>query len=448
MTLSELITIKGLQDSFELSDAALLRRQLLGEPGPVTIDRLEAALSAYTRDDPEIEEALSELLGSLARADGKGDGFLISGPAGAGKTHLLGTLLLLAGSDHARKRLARQKTQFADDLKLLHESAPLLVVPLPLEEHSGRDELLEDIIFERTEWELRRQPYEIVVPLSQHSYALELIERHVVPRFEEELDAYTAERSTRGESWQELCVRDEEAAVRLGHQFAQSMNYPLDFRQSRVERMARLLEIVDGERLSGVLYLIDDLGDFLASVDTKAMQGDLVFLEFLAHRGKIAPIWTVANLEVALREIPGVEAPLARRISDLYRGGLALTSAHMRWVVADAVRPAVDEACGEALEEMVQAHREAFGDAIAAEQLVASFPLHPLAARCAEEIESRALGRADGLLTVLRGADEAGMLKERTHLQPLSVTDVFDLLRSHLRSNPDAAPYLGQAMEY
>ncbi|MGI5818791.1 MAG: DUF6079 family protein [Armatimonadota bacterium] len=449
MTLSELITIEGLQDSFELSDAALLRRQLLGEPGVRTLERLDGLLSAYTREDPEVDEALAAVLNSFTRGDGKGDGFLLSGPAGAGKSHLLGTLLLLAGSDHARKRLARRKTEFADTLKVLHESPPLLVVPLPLEEHSGRDELLEDIIFERTEWELRRQPYEVVVPLSQHSYALELIERHVVPRFEQELDAYTAERSSRDGSWQALCERDEETAVRIGHQFAQSINYPLDFRQSRVERMARLLEIVDGERISGVLYLIDDLGDFLASVDAKAMQGDLVFLEFLAHRAKIAPLWTVANLEVPLREIPGIEAPLARRISDLYRGRLALSSAHMRWVVADSVRPASDAACGEALDEMVRAHERAFGDRAAeAEQLVASFPLHPLAARCAEEISSRALGRADGLLSVLRGAADVGMLEERTHLQPLSVIDVFDLLRPQLRSNPDAAPYLGQALEY
>lgn len=448
MTLSELIAIEGLQDSFELSDAALLRRQLIGEPGVATLGRIDGVLSAYTRDDPEVAEALTPILSSLARADGKGDGFLLSGPAGSGKSHLLGTLLLLTGSDDARKRLARQKTELADALRVLHESAPLLVVPLPLEEHSGRDELLEDIIFERTEWELRRRPYEIVVPLSQHSYALELIERHVVPRFEEELDRYTAERSSRGESWRELRDRDAEAAVRIGHQFAQSMNYPLDFRQSRVERMARLLEIVDGERISGVIYLIDDLGDFLASVDTKAMQGDLVFLEFLAHRARIAPIWTVASLEVPLREIPGVEAPLARRISDVYRGGIALTSAHMRRVVADAVRPAAGEACGAALEEMVRAHERAFGDAVEAEQLVANFPLHPLAARCAEEIASRALGRADGLLSVLRGADEAGLLAERSHLQPLSVADVFELLRPQLQSTPDAAPYLGQALEY
>ena len=92
MTLSERITIEGLEDSFELSDAALLRRQLIGEPGVKTLERLDAVLSTYARDDPEVDQALAPLLASLARDDGKGDGFLISGPAGAGKSHLLGTL--------------------------------------------------------------------------------------------------------------------------------------------------------------------------------------------------------------------------------------------------------------------------------------------------------------------------------------------------------------------
>jgi|LSQX01.3.fsa_nt_gb energy-coupling factor transporter ATP-binding protein EcfA2 len=448
MTLSDLLTIEGLQDSFELDDAAAMRRRLLGEPDQAAVDRLDDILSAYTHDDPELLGTVGPMLERLSSGDGKGEGFLITGPAGAGKSHLLATLLLLAGAPDARKRLARRQRQFADHLKAIHEMAPLLVVPLPLEEHSGREELLEDIIFERAEWELRRPPHEIVVPLSQHSYALELIERHVVPRFADDLDEYTADRSTRGETWEQLRERDEEAAVRIGHQFAQSINYPLDFRQSRVERMARLLEIVDGERLSGVLYLIDDLGDFLSSVDDKAMQGDLVFLEFLAHRGKIAPIWTVATMEMPLREIPGMEASLARRISDLYRGGLSLSAAHMRSVVAHALRPAAGEASDEALEQMVAAHESAFGEAADADALIEHFPLHPQAAHAAEELAARVLGRADGLLLVLRAAQESGLLAERTHLQPLGLPEVFDLLQPQLRSNPDAAPYLGQALEY
>ena len=118
------------------------------------------------------------------------------------------------------------------------------------------------------------------MPLSQHSYALELIERHVVPRYEEELNRYTVERTGADRTWAQLRAVDEQAAVRVGHQFAQSIGYPLDFRQSRVERMARLLEIADGRRIAGVLYLIDDLGHFLASVEASAVQGDLVFLEF------------------------------------------------------------------------------------------------------------------------------------------------------------------------
>ncbi|MGC9319437.1 MAG: hypothetical protein ACP5KN_15495 [Armatimonadota bacterium] len=449
MTLAELITIEGLEESFELSDAAALRRRLLTGEDEQALHRLDDVLSAYVRDDPEMQTALDALLGSLARGDGRGDGFLLTGPAGSGKTHLLGTLLLLAGCDGARKRLARRRRRWAEHLRVLHESAPLLVVPLPLEEHSGRDELLEDVCFERTEWELRRQPYDIVVPLSQHSYALELIERHVVPRFADDLDGYIAERSGRAETWEQLRERDEEAAVRAGHQFAQSINYPLDFRQSRVERMARLLELCDHEHISGVLYLIDDLGSFLGSVEDKAMQGDLVFLEFLAHRGKIAPIWTIASLRVPLREIPGVEPHLARRISDLYGGGLALSAAHMGHVVADAIRPADEEALGEALEEMAQAHQEALGEAAPdAEELRESFPLEPTAARVAEEIAGRVLGRADGLLTVVRRAQEAGLLAERTHLQPLTVAQVLELLLQQLRSHPDASPYLNQALEY
>ncbi len=453
MTLAELITIQGLHDSFELTEAASLRRRLSHDPDDDTPARLDEVLSACAGDDPEVAAALDAVLGSLARGDGRGDGFVVTGPVGAGKTHLLGTILLLAGAGRARKRLARRQTRLAEPLRIVHEAAPLLVVPLPLEEHSGRDELLEDIIFDRTEWELRRAPYDIVVPLSQHSYALELIERHVAPRFAEELDRYTAERSETDQTWAELRERDEQSAVRVGHQFAQSIGYPLDFRQSRVERMARLLEIAGGpgphgERISGILYLIDDLGPFLASVEEKAMHGDLVFLEFLAHRGKIAPIWTVAALEVPLREIPGIEPHLARRISDLYGGGLALSSAHIRRVVADAAQTTSEGEGAEALAELAAAYGRVFDTGPSAEELIASFPLDPTAARCAEDLASRVLGRADGLLTVLRRAAETGMLEERTHLQPLTVVEVFDLLLPQLRSTGDAAPYLGQALEY
>lgn len=448
MNLAELLTIDALTLGFELNDAAALRRELLHDPDEAVLSRLDGILEGYTDDDPEAQEALSSVLRSLARGDGRGDGFLLTGPAGSGKSHLLGTLLLLAGVGRARKRLARMNRALAEPLRLIHEGAPLLVVPLPLDEHSGRDELLEDIIFARTEAELRREPYRILVPLSQHSYALELIERHVLPRYEEELNRFTAERTGTDRTWNELREADEPAAVRIGHQFAQSIGYPLDFRQSRVERMARLLELADGERIGGIVYLIDDLGHFLASVEAKAVQGDLVFLEFLAQRGKIAPIWTIAGLEAPLREIPGVEPHLARRISDLYGGTFALTSAHMRHVYVRAARPRDPDRATEVLDEVARARSEAFGIAEDPEALAASFPLDPLAARCAEELAGRVLGRADGLLNVLRRAAESGMLEERSHLQLLTVVEVFDLMLAQLRSTPDAAPYVAQALEY
>jgi energy-coupling factor transporter ATP-binding protein EcfA2 len=466
MTLAEIVTIEAAAASFELSEAAALRRQALGDLSPEALAKGEAddeataelgrILGGYAPDDEEASAALSAVLDSLAAGEGKGGAVLITGPPGSGKSHLLGTLLLLAGSDAARKLLARARGEYVAPLKVLHDSAPLLVVPVPLNEHRGRDELLEDIVFERTEIELRRAPHNLQLPLSQHAYALELIERHVVPRFQEELDQYVRERQGGIGSWGELREVDEEAAVRVGHQFAQTIDYPLDFRQSRVERMARLLEVVDGDQISGVLYLLDDLGHFLASVDEKAMQGDCVFLEFLGHRSKIAPIWTVAALEVPLREIPGIEPNVARRISDMFGGGLPLSRAHIRCVARNAVRQAPPPVGGpearslaQAIEETHQADAAAFDPpSFTVEELRESYPLDPLAARCAEEIPLRLLDRADGLLSVTQKIGASGELAQRTHLQPVGADGVLEHFLPQLRSHPEASAYVREVLDY
>ncbi|HUS81583.1 MAG TPA: DUF6079 family protein [Armatimonadota bacterium] len=450
MTLAEIVTIEAPEGRWELTEAAGLLRRLLKEPDEEALALVRRHLASYAAEDAEATEVLRAVLASMAAGEGKGAGFLLTGPAGCGKSHLLGALVLLAGSDEARRSLARQRDDLTGPLRALHGAAPLLVVPVPLEEHRGHDELLEDIIFERTEWQLRRDPWKLQVPLSQHAYALELVQRHVVPRYEQELDQFVAERQEGVGSWAELREADEEAAVRMGHQFAQTINYPLDFRQSRVERMARLLEVADGERISGIVYVLDDLGAFISSESEKAMHGDLQFLEFLAHRSKIAPIWTVAALEVPLRELPGVEPHLARRISDLYGGGLVLSAAHMRSVACTLTGPATDEqALAETIEEVYAAYREAFGDpGFTSEQLWESYPLDPAAARCAEEISVRLLGRADGLLRVMTRLAASGALGERSHLQPAGADLALELLNRELRSNPEAAPYLGQVLEY
>ncbi len=450
MRLSELLTIDVADGGAELTDTASLLRRLLVSPDDASRAEALRHLSLYHEDDAEASEALRTVLGSLAQGEGKGAGFLLTGPAGCGKSHLLGALALLAGADEARRLLARDRKDLVGPLRALHDAPPLLIVPVPLEEHRGQDELLEDIIFERTEWQLRRKPYSLQVPLSQHAYALELVQRHVVPRYQEELDEFVAQRVEAVQTWEALREADEEAAVRMGHQFAQTINYPLDFRQSRVERMARLLEVADGKSISGIVYVVDDLGDFLSSVGEKAMHGDLQFLEFLAHRSKIAPIWTVAGLKVSLRELPGVEPHLARSITEMYGTVLSLSPAHMRSVASGMVSAAGDEqAMAGAIDETWSAWGEAFGEAAFSEdELWESYPLDPMAARCAEEIASRLLGRADGLLTVMKRLATSELLAERPHVQPVGADVVLDLLLPQLRSNPEAAPYVNEVLGY
>jgi hypothetical protein len=450
MTLAEILTIQTTESGAELTDTARLLRRLAAEPDEAALAEAEQYLKSYSPDDAEATEVLRAVLAGFTEGEGKGAGFLVTGPPGCGKSHLLGAVMLLAGADEARRTMAHQRSDLVRPLRALHDAPPLLVVPVPLEEHRGRDELLEDIIFGRTEWQLGRAPYNMQVPLSQHGYALELVQRHVVPQYEEELNQFVAERVEGVASWEELRDADEEAAVRMGRQFAQMINYPLDFKQSRVERMARLLEVADGELLSGIVYVIDDLGHFLASVGEKAMHGDLQFLEFLAHRSKIAPIWTVAALEVALRELPGVEPHLARRISDMYGGGLPLSAAHIRSVASESVTPTGDDQqMTQAIDEAWSAWGEAFEEpGFSEDELWESYPLEPTAARCAEEISLRLLGRADGLLNVMRKLAETDLLAERGHLELVGADVVLEMMLGQLRANPEAAPYVGQVLEY
>ena len=145
MTLAEIVTIEAAAGSFELTEAAALRRQTLGAADDEATAELGHILAGYAPDDEEASAALSAVLDSLAAGEGKGGAVLVTGPPGSGKSHLLGTLLLLAGSDAARKLLARARGEYVAPLKVLHDSAPLLVVPVPLNEHRGRDELLEAI---------------------------------------------------------------------------------------------------------------------------------------------------------------------------------------------------------------------------------------------------------------------------------------------------------------
>ncbi len=376
---------------------------------------------------------------------------LVQGPAGAGKSHLLIITALLLEYAPVWTEFLAAHPAYEDIHASLTAQRPLLVVPVPLAEHRGRDEHLEDIIFDHTERELARPKYGIEAPLSERSYALGLIERHIIPRYGPNLDARTRRQHPDCANWAELRDRDWQAAVAVAYHLASELGYPLDFRQSRAESISRLLEVLRDHDFGGVVWVIDDLSSFLASTDLKAMRGDCAFFEFLGQRAKINPFFVIAALEDGFDQIAGVAPFLLHGLHAAYDVVLSLSAGQARRIAfGRALHRVSEEQYADAVAQVYTQYRAAFGQCSFTEQeLAETYPLHPTAARCLQSICSRFLRRADGILQFVtdrqRGLET---FLQRDSFLLITPAEILEYLRPQLASHPQVAPYFDQVLDY
>jgi hypothetical protein len=376
---------------------------------------------------------------------------LVRGGGGTGKSHLLAALCLLLrhpltwaafGASHPGQEALRERLA----------GRQWLVVTVPLAEHRGRDEHLEDVVFDCTEAALRAPRYGVAVPLSERSHALDLIDRHVVPRYERELETYVRHHA-HGTGWEKLRERAPDQAVQLARQFAQEIGYPLDFRQSRVERLSRLLEIVREHRLSGIVWLLDDLSEFLTGADPKAAHGDWSFLDFVGQRCKIAPLYVVGALDQALEQVGLIEPYLLNAIRASYRTDLVLTPELMRRVARRRVIGRLDpDNYTAAISQVRQAYQDAFGFvSFTEDELGESYPILPVALRSLESIAGRYFSASDTLVAFLQDILDQTSLAGvfgRDFRQPIGVDDIFDYLRPRISSHPEVSAYVYDVLDY
>ncbi|MCK4299432.1 MAG: hypothetical protein KAX80_07860, partial [Planctomycetes bacterium] len=219
------------------------------------------------------------------------------------------------------------------------------------------------------------------------------------------------------------------------------------------ERLSRLSQIVADQHLRGVVWVIDELSSFLASVDPKAVHNDCGFLEFLGQRSKIESLYLIVALEEGFEEVAGLEPYLLSSIRALYETTFRLSAAQMRKVAKQRLAPADDsEALPQAAAPAYQAYQAAFGEpGFTLPELVDSYPLHPLASQCLETVAQRYLGTADGLLRLVSaGADGGGLSNylERDGRQLIGPVEIFPFLRSLLDSHPQAAAYFTEVEDF
>ena len=440
------LDLAGLRDIREALDATD------GAPSLLTTTELNELLSEYVPLAGIGDDALHRLFDELLGEGASGAALLVQGAAGAGKTHLLCVAALLLEYPALRSLFLQSHPEYEEILRRMDRRRAPLVVPVSLQEHRAEDEHLEDIVFDCVEQELGRPRYGMKVPLSEQSYALDLIERHILPRYQRGLDAHVRQRYGGYGSWNELSEQDRGAAVSAAQGFAAGIGYPLDFRQSRMERMARLTEVVQGLDVSGVVWLIDDLWQFLAGAGGKAVRNDIAFLEFLGQRTKLERLYLLVTTRAGLEELSGIEPYVVAGIRDAFDSAHRLEAARMRRVAhTRAIHILNADDFEEAMGQVHSAYRQALGEPSFSEaELRASYPLHPAAEPILENIYQKYFAEGDALVDFLETLRASGgaMVLERAVHRLVSLPEIFDLLSSRLAAHPRASDYVREVLDY
>ncbi len=455
-TLADVLEIQATLTSISLTDLEPLRAALDREAEGFSLgtqQQLEALVGGYVAHDDEVEAALRTLLPALLEAGGPGTAALLQGPARSGKSHLLALVALLCEYPQVWPFFLASHPQFTALHQALRPQGSLLIVPVPLEEHRGSEERLEDIVFDRTERELARSKYHVDLPLSQESYALDLIERHVLPRYRDELNEHVRAHVGGFNTWEQLRKRRSEEATAIAQTVARQVGYPLDFRQSRTERLSRLLQILPQAASQGVVWLLDDLSRFLASAGAKAAHDDYAFLEFLGQRTRLEPVSTVGVLEEGLEELGHLEPYLLGNLRAVYTGRVQLSAEPVRKVAHQALHFSEGDRGRQGLaEEAFAQYQAVFGDlSFTLEELSQTYPLHPLTEKSLEAVGCRYLGQADTVLQFFLAPPGRGGLRDFLDRPANCLVGPGELIR-YLEPlslmHQQAAPYFREALDF
>ncbi len=456
-TIGELIHCPEQTTPVSLGNLDSLREELAQQPGELSLpaaSQLGDLLDSYVAtEDDEAGQALQTIVESIVAGADEGSSIIVQGPARSGKSHLLAAIALLLEYPAARQTFRDSHPHLPAIHQALQQTPPRLIVPVPLSEHRADQEHLEDIIFDCTARELARPKYDITVPLSQQSYAMALIEQHVVPRYGEQLNERARQHVGGYTTWQQLRRREPAEAIAAAQQVAQQVGYPLDFRQSRSERLSRVLQILSEQRLGGAIWLIDDLSEFFASVDSKAAHSDCSFLEFLSQRSNIEPLHIILAIEDGWEHITGLEPYLVSSLRSLYQNSLELSTQQMTRVARQRMLQQTDtKQLSSAIKRIADAYQTAFGKAsFGAEQLEQTYPLHPLAHQCIQVIIERYGRAADGLLQFAAAPARAGGLRafeDRADFELIGPAELVDYIHTATGSHPQVSPYFNEVLDF
>jgi hypothetical protein len=195
----------------------------------------------------------------------------------------------------------------------------------------------------------------------------------------------------------------------------------------------------------GVVFLLDELSEFLRAKRGPALTEDLRFLQFLGEWARDRPVVVLAALQESIEEVANVSQRELGRIRDRYRPSLTLSMRHVEDLVRGRLvrlRPGAAEWVDRAWKEMSSAFPTA---GPTRERFERCYPLHP-----------DALGVLEGLRFLL--SQQRGVVDfmcrrlatslDRPYTSLITPDEVFDHFRGRLHERHETAPFADVIVPY
>ena len=228
---------------------------------------------------------------------------------------------------------------------------------------------------------------------------------------------------------------------------------------NRVESWERVLAAARSGGRQGLVFLIDELSEFLKAKRGPVLTEDLRFLQFLGEWPGQDPVLVVGALQESIEEVASVSQRELGRIRDRYPLTLGLSIRH----VQDLVRGRLVRLLPGAETEVERVYRElkaAFPSwSVSQDAFLSCYPLHPDTLNLLDGLRfllSQQRGVVDFICRQLRGDPAAGIepWQEREEGELVTPDRIYDHFRSRLHERVETnrladtvVPYYERATE-
>lgn len=363
-------------------------------------DALRAWVAQYFVEEGHNRLAVDTLLEALALRPERGQGFLLNGVYGSGKSHLLAVLTLLCRHPAAWRFFLHGHPDYERHSASFLGAQKLLVTTFSLDEYSGRRDDLESIFWKETwlEWQ-RCSP--------------------TPPR------------------------RWEAPGDEPGHP------------RSRAETFAEFTRDLRASSFRGAVWIVDELAAFLGSRDHAGLQHDASFLQFLGQRFSSGTYWFIGALQKTIEDVGDIEPYILGQVKGRFHTHLVLSATQAKSVVARKLVRKHDPAkfdgfIGEldaSLRRRFPRWRYGRGD------LTASYPFHPATLQLLERVSDRFFSRSRSVVSFVTeallgtGATSASPLDSPAEaLVPPDA--VYDYFQPDIALQPELRAYHDRVVRY